>query len=127
MIDICGNIVRNVIGIWTSDSSSIGEAYMAYATGTIFLFMPVYLIFGGLMVFGVKVPKALNKGLTWTLVANAALALLPFIIPLGTMYYGGRFLYGLATGRQVNAPRHRAAHREEPEADEDEPEAEEAH
>ena len=88
MIDLIQQLVTNWFWIWTSGGTNIAENFFAYATGTVMLCMPGYLVSIGPKVFGFKA-KIFDRILRWTLIVNAVLALAPLAIPVLAVYYGG--------------------------------------
>ncbi len=90
IIDIVSNVTGGVVSAGTV--AELWQLWWAYILWTCMLCMPLYLLLGGPLVFGMKW-KPLKKGLNYTVRANIVLALLPIAIPAAIAYLLGRVLW----------------------------------
>ncbi len=106
MIPTINMIVHNWFAVWSAGSvDEVTQIFQQEIIGTIFLFLPVYLVYGGIAIWGAKIPKVMMKILPYIIGANAMLALMPVLLPVGLAYFIGSRLY-----RHYHPPARQPAH-----------------
>lgn len=99
-------IVHNWFAVWfPSNNQSVGDIFQAQAIGTVFLFLPVYIVYGAVAIFSPKMPKFMTKILPYVIGLNAILALMPILLPVGIISY-----LGLRAWRYYHPERQLAGH-----------------
>ena len=114
MIEVIQNLIHNVFSVWIAGSI---EVYMSFAIGTMFLFAPAYMVFAGLAVFDIKLPKFMKSAFKYIVTANAVLALLPFLIPIGMVVGGYRLIAYLLNPQRRHRQLPEQAHEDEDDSD----------